>query len=472
MRSDDDEAPPENDNDVDREIDPRRIRALRTSEDTHYWYIEGPDNILRPIPAHDVRHMRRNGVLPVLNFRVNEEDENATEELEEANEPRPRDSTPVHVRTENRPATEEAWVTRWGTAMAAVRSTETLTSQERAFMYTQTFGQPPFTVTPMENPPATALAGADELETPPTPQTPTTPPTSRYTRTPSPTTRTSIRFSSPPRRAQRPRGSSRSVLGSAERPVRNIANTLNDVPVSPADTLTTSALFKERSIRIKAPIKKIMEIADELQHDIKEDIYLRIANASKEVFTTIEELDPTTKEDYQHDDVDYVSSHQTALEQLVVNLEVHERALNAQIDYLKEEREQQNVILQEKDSRISFLETQERTLVAQLDYLEKERENKYVSMHEKDNQINVLESALCETQKDVAACETVIVQQAAHPMIAPHIAHLRAMEAIRAGIDFDARPNPKFFDSKFMRMRIVHESTCHRVWSLQQPPRY
>ena len=81
MRSDDDEAPPENDNDVDREIDPRRIRALRTSEDTHYWYIEGPDNILRPIPAHDVRHMRRNGVLPVLNFRVNEEDENATEEL-------------------------------------------------------------------------------------------------------------------------------------------------------------------------------------------------------------------------------------------------------------------------------------------------------------------------------------------------------------------------------------------------------
>ena len=188
------------------------------------------------------------------------------------------------------------------------------------------------------------------------------------------------------------------------------------------DHSTDSSFLKARRDRIKAPIKKIMELADEIQDDIKEDMYLKIANASKEVYKTIEELDPTTTEGYEivrHTDGSeftelwYMQNRISELEQRIGCLEALEHERVSEIDRLVNERDVQNV-------SISWLQR---------------------DLHEKDNRIGVLNLALQQSQEDTASCETVIVHQASHPIIGPRIVHSRAMESIRAGIDVDSKVN-------------------------------
>ena len=66
-----------------------------------------------------------------------------------------------------------------------------------------------------------------------------------------------------------------------------------------ATQLARKLVLKAHRDRIKAPVKKIMEIADEIQSVVKENTYLEIANASKDMHSIIEELDPTTVEGYE-----------------------------------------------------------------------------------------------------------------------------------------------------------------------------
>lgn len=160
MRTDDDEAPPPGHRGDDatgngdfENIDPAGILVLRGTDDTHRWYIRDPSSpsVIRAIPEREVRRMRQSGIFPPVPVQAhNEEDDEE--------EPRPRDPTPVHTRMENPPATAPAeedepaaisirynrqyfQVPAVPTTPATPRTMpDPLTSHERAFVYTQTFG--------------------------------------------------------------------------------------------------------------------------------------------------------------------------------------------------------------------------------------------------------------------------------------------------------------------------------------------
>jgi hypothetical protein len=51
------------------------------------------------------------------------------------------------------------------------------------------------------------------------------------------------------------------------------------------------AFLKARSDLIKAPIFEVMQIADEIQTEVQDDVYLRMANATRNVYNVVEELD-------------------------------------------------------------------------------------------------------------------------------------------------------------------------------------
>jgi hypothetical protein len=314
MRADDDEAPPppppdvqnpEDDDDDDLvnevrhgwNINPRHIVVL-SGDETRHWYVRDPadESVLRPIPEHEVRRMRESGIFPPVRPYVGEHDEG---------EPRARVSTPIHMHMDNPPATERAAADGWSAARAAIRSLERLTSQERAFMYTQTFGQSSSDQEAFRRAATAGDTTRNYLQLPTRNAEPVgpRPPISDHDGHVRPrSTLVNMLTSRHNRRpAILPNTNSRSTLRAvATAPLRD-QSPINSTPRDDmvAAQLARKLVLKAHRDRIKAPVKKIMEIADEIQSVLKENTYLEIANASRDIHSIIEELDPTTVEGYE-----------------------------------------------------------------------------------------------------------------------------------------------------------------------------
>ena len=158
---------------------------------------------------------------------------------------------------------------------------------------------------------------------------------------------------------------------------------------------TFQRVLDARCTRIKAPIKQFMALADEVQDDVSNGVYLKMANTAKEMYEIVEELYPTTVEGYHantqaNDEVAYMQARIAELESQVV----------AQEKKLEEVYREKATICEE---HIQNEETIKRCLKNLEALYEREKANEQ----------------LLQVHKDFAK------QQTENHIVKPHVAHLK-----------------------------------------------
>ncbi len=79
------------------------------------------------------------------------------------------------------------------------------------------------------------------------------------------------------------------------------------------------AAVDNRRARIKAPVKRLLAVVEEQQLNMSDNSYLQMANACRDMYNILEELDPTSVEGYNVAERTMIES--TEAEQRVADLE-------------------------------------------------------------------------------------------------------------------------------------------------------
>lgn len=164
-----------------------------------------------------------------------------------------------------------------------------------------------------------------------------------------------------------------------------------------SQALTRQTMLDARRKRLKKPCKDFMSIADDVQDEISNGAYLRMANACKKMYEVIEELDPTSVEGYN------VVGEGTQIE--------------THAERIAELEEQ----LQERDDALDRIQDQLRAKTREL------------------HKLNSMQAAIMRNEQAAInkweAHRNVIKALEGHSVIGTHVAFSKAMTSIALGTD-------------------------------------
>lgn len=174
--------------------------------------------------------------------------------------------------------------------------------------------------------------------------------------------------------------------------------------------MTYQDVIDRHRTRVKAPARKFMALVDLIQEKISDNTYLEMANTCKEMYEIIEELEPTSIEGFRVSEERDDDAGPTIQERIQELEEENERLAR-----VANETEYTNI------KRLKTIVDLRRKLESQ--------------------------TALVETQaKHLKAQDQIYAALKAHPFVGPGIYHLKAVTAIKEGIEGPSSRLPRWFN--------------------------